>query len=128
MSSSLTRTVAQRALVLPRALVVPAQRTFTTSLANQKTATESVKDGLKKVDRVVSDNIAIPAVDAVAAARDIAKDGVDKISHSNPAAQAEELKGQAKGKANELGGRAKGAAKEAEGKAKGAAEEFKQKL
>jgi hypothetical protein len=65
MSSSLTRTVAQRALVLPRALVVPAQRTFTTSLANQKTATESVKDGLKKVDRVVSDNIAIPAVDAV---------------------------------------------------------------
>lgn len=64
----------------------------------------------------------------LAAARDIAKDGVDKISHSNPAAQAEELKGQAKGKANELGGRAKGAAKEAEGKAKGAAEEFKQKL
>lgn len=42
--------------VIPRAAVA-APRTFTTSFAAQKSATETVKDGLKTVDRKVSDKL-----------------------------------------------------------------------
>jgi hypothetical protein len=66
--SFLTKTSMPRAAVLSATrMPIVAQRTFTTSPFSQKTVTESVKDGLKKTDRVVSDNIAIPAVDAVGA-------------------------------------------------------------
>lgn len=63
MSSSI---IARRAAVVPRAIVaVHAQpapmpsRSFSTTYAVQKTAAESVKAGLKKVDRVVSDKIVV---------------------------------------------------------------------
>jgi hypothetical protein len=57
---------------LPRAVAISAtrlpatytQRSFTSTTIQQKTATETVKEGMKKVDRAVSDNVAIPALDA----------------------------------------------------------------
>ncbi len=63
--SSITVAAARRAVFIPRALVVPAsRRTFITSPVYCKTATETVKDGLKKADRAVSDNIVLPGIDA----------------------------------------------------------------
>lgn len=58
----MSSTALRRAVFLPR--TVHAARAFTTSFAAQKTATEAVKDGAKKVDRTVSDNIVIPGLDA----------------------------------------------------------------
>lgn len=59
--SSITGTVARRAAIVPRAVVAApiSARPFTTTPAVQKTATESVKQGLKKVDRAVSDKIVV---------------------------------------------------------------------
>jgi hypothetical protein len=120
--SFLTKTSMPRAAVLSATrMPIVAQRTFTTSPFSQKTVTESVKDGLKKTDRVVSDNIAIPAVDAVAAARDAIKGGAKKVETG-------EATGEIKGKASELKGQAKGAAAEAQGKVKSAAEQAKSKI
>lgn len=143
--SFLTKTSIPRAAVLSATrMPIAAQRTFTASPFSQKTVTESVKEGLKKTDRVVSDNIAIPAVDAagsyihpslvmpvlksksnvmehIAAVRDTIKGGAKKVETGEAA-------GEISGKASELKGKAKGAAAEAEGKVKGAAEKAKQKL
>merc|ERR1712169_155241 len=94
----------RRAVFLPRTAY--ATRAFTTSFAAQKSATEAVKDGAKKVDRTVSDNVVLPGLDAAESAK-------------------EKLKGseaKAEGTAEKMKGQAKGAAAEAEGKAKGAAE------
>jgi hypothetical protein len=60
--SFLTRTInASRtaAIATPasRIAVARSSRTFTTSLAAQKTASETVKDELKHIDRVVSDKL-----------------------------------------------------------------------
>jgi hypothetical protein len=63
MSSFLTRT-ARPATTLSRTIAIPASRPFTTTLIQQKTAKDSVKDGLKSVDRAVSDNIVLPGLDA----------------------------------------------------------------
>jgi len=52
----------RRAVFLPRTAY--ATRAFTTSFAAQKSATEAVKDGAKKVDRTVSDNVVLPGLDA----------------------------------------------------------------
>lgn len=61
--------VRRAAPIVPRAVVsVYAQRPFTTSLAAQKTATDSVKDGLKKVDRAVSDKI-VTGIDAASTSK-----------------------------------------------------------
>lgn len=46
------------ALRMPRVLAAPAPRTFATSMRLQKTATESVKDGLKSVNKAVGEKIA----------------------------------------------------------------------
>lgn len=63
-TSNLARTAAVSATRLP-ATYTAQQRYFSVTPFAQKTATESVTDGLKKVDRAVSDNIVLPAVDAV---------------------------------------------------------------
>ena len=55
--SFLTQTLARRATVIPRAATAVSARHFTTSLAAQKTMTESAKDGMKTVDRAVSDKL-----------------------------------------------------------------------
>ena len=60
-TTGLPRAVAISAMRLPATYT---QRTFTSTTLQQKTATETVKDGIKKVDRAVSDNVAIPALDA----------------------------------------------------------------
>lgn len=51
------RRLATAPLPATRVAAVSASRTFTTSFAAQKSATETVKDGLKSVDRVVSDKL-----------------------------------------------------------------------
>lgn len=61
MSSFLTRSLPSRtfavARAIPRAAAVHTPRAFTTSYPLQKTATETVKDGLKTVDKVVSEKL-----------------------------------------------------------------------
>ena len=53
--SFLTRTTPiARALVVPRTF---APRAFSTSFVARKSATESVKDGVKSVDRAVADKL-----------------------------------------------------------------------
>ncbi|KAH7192127.1 uncharacterized protein B0J16DRAFT_368399 [Fusarium flagelliforme] len=126
--SFLTENVIRRVALAPRVIAFQAPRTFTTSFALQRTATDAVKDTAQKVDRVVSDKI----VDGIEAGQDAAakaKAAARDITDSNDAAaKAKELKGEAAGKAQELKGEAKGAAEQAKGKAKGVAEEAKHKL
>lgn len=60
--SFLTRTVnasrtAAIATPVSRIAAVRTSRTFTTSLAAQRTATETIKDELKHIDRAVSDKL-----------------------------------------------------------------------
>ncbi|RBR22982.1 uncharacterized protein FIESC28_04280 [Fusarium coffeatum] len=126
--SFLTENVIRRVALAPRVIAFQAPRTFTTSFALQKTATDAVKDTAHKVDRAVSDKI----VDGIEAGQDAAakaKAAARDVTDSNDAAaKAQELKGEAAGKAQELKGEAKGAAEQAKGKAKGVAEEAKHKL
>ncbi|KAI1057165.1 hypothetical protein LB507_001782 [Fusarium sp. FIESC RH6] len=126
--SFLTENVIRRVALAPRVIAFQAPRTFTTSFALQKTATDAAKDTAHKVDRVVSDKI----VDGIEAGQDVAakaKAAARDVTDSNDAAaKAQELKGEAAGKAQELKGEAKGAAEQAKGKAKGMAEEAKHKL
>jgi len=102
-------------------------RAFSTSVAMRKTPTESVKDGLKTVDRTVTDNIVLPGLEAAASAGSKIKQGADAVSHGTKGTAAE-VQGKAEGKAEELKGKAKGAAAEAEGKAKKVAEDVKSQL
>ncbi|UNI17464.1 hypothetical protein JDV02_003805 [Purpureocillium takamizusanense] len=97
---------------------------FSTTSPASKTPTEAAKEGLKKADRAVSDNILVPGLDAAAKAKDAAQN----MTKDQAKGKAEELAGQAKGEAQEIKGQAKGAAHEAAGKARGAAEEVKRKL
>merc|ERR1711881_790859 len=110
--------ILRRAALAPRVFAVQAPRTFTTSFAAQKTASEVVKDAAKKVDGIEAGETATGKV----------KETAQDISGSEVTGKTAELKGEAKGKASELKGEAKGAAKEAKGKVKGAAEEIKNKL
>lgn len=55
--SFLTEVAGRRMAIAARASVVQAPRQFSTSLAAQKSATETVKDSLKTVDRKVSDKL-----------------------------------------------------------------------
>ncbi|RYP84098.1 hypothetical protein DL769_001243 [Monosporascus sp. CRB-8-3] len=108
---------ARRMALLARASLVQAPRQFSTSIVAQKSATETVKDSLKQVDRKVSDKLVDGINVGSAAAEKVA--GVAEAGGSKARASAEELRGEAKGKASELKGEVKGAAKEAEGKVKG---------
>lgn len=57
--SSITRTLARRvAIQRPAFSAVQATRPFTTTLQWQKSPIDSVKDGVKKVDRTVSNKLA----------------------------------------------------------------------
>ena len=126
--SFLTEVATRRiATAIPRVAAVPAPRTFTTSIAAQKSATETVKDGLKKVDRAVSDKV-VDGIDMATAAADKVKKATEDVSGAEARAKAQELKGEAAGKAQELKGKAKGVAEETKGKAKGTAEEVKHNL
>ncbi|KAG5930251.1 hypothetical protein E4U42_002461 [Claviceps africana] len=136
--SFLTERVVRAALPLSRGMVVQAPRVFSTSPSLRKTPTESVKEGLKSVDRAVTDNVVLPGLDAAASAGSKIKKGTEKITKGKKGkveelkgeaqGKMEELKGEAQGKTEEVKGEVKGAAAETRGKAKGAAEEMKNKL
>ncbi|KAG6040742.1 hypothetical protein E4U41_007251 [Claviceps citrina] len=133
--SFLTERVFRAALPLSRGVAVTAPRAFSTSLALRKTPTESVKDGLKTVDRAVTDHVVLPGLEAAATVGSKVKEGAEKVTKGNKGkakgkakAKAEELKGQAQGKAEKVKGQTKGAAAEVAGKAKGAAEEVKSRV
>ncbi|KAG5998707.1 hypothetical protein E4U54_002132 [Claviceps lovelessii] len=136
--SFLTERVLRAALPLGRGLAVQAPRAFSTSPALRKTPTETVKDGMKSVDRAVTDNVVLPGLDAAVSAGTKVKETAESVTKGNKGkaeelkgqaqGKVEELKGQAQGKAAEVKGAVKGAAAETRGKAKGAAEEMKKKL
>jgi len=87
---------------LSRTIAIQAPRPFSTTFVQQKTAKDSVKDGLKSVDRAVSDNVVLPGLDA-------AVDAKEKIQDKT---------GTGKAKAEELKAKAKVGAEEAKDKAK----------
>lgn len=154
--SFLTQNVIRHVALAPRVIAFQAPRSFTTSFAAQRTATDAVKDTAKKVDRVVSDKIVdgietgetvaakakeaaknVTGGDIAAKAQELKGEAVGKAQELKGEAKgtaeqakgkAQELKGEAAGKAQELKGEAKGTAEQAKGKAKGAAEEAKHKL
>jgi len=92
-----------------------ATRAFSTTLQSRKTATETIKDGVKKVDRTVAD----------AAVAGIEK-GEELTGKAKDVASANAKK--AEGSASEVSGKTKGAAAELKGEAKGKAEEIKGKM
>ncbi|KAJ9624301.1 uncharacterized protein PV06_07621 [Exophiala oligosperma] len=114
MSFLYTATPALRTSVR-RSVLTQSPRLFSTTLSQQKGPVDAAKDGLKTVDRAVSDA-------AVA--------GIDKgIELKDKAASAAGVEsGKAKGKASEVAGEAKGKAHELSGQAKGKAEEIKGKM
>ncbi|KAH6653308.1 hypothetical protein BKA67DRAFT_692522 [Truncatella angustata] len=117
--SFLTKTVSSRMAISSRAALVQAPRQFSVSARYQKTATETVKDAAKTVDRKVSDKL----VDGINAASKATENITGSEVAGKVEGSAEEIRGQAAGKGSELAGKAKGAANEAAGKAKGAANE-----
>ncbi|KAM0277277.1 hypothetical protein ACHAQH_005936 [Verticillium albo-atrum] len=123
--SFLIETITRRTAALPitRAATIAAPRTFTTTPFASKSATETVKDGLKTVDRAVSDKL-VDGINAGSNAAQKVKATTDDVTSKSAA----ELRGEAVGKAEELKGQAKGAAHEAAGKAQGTAEQVKKNL
>ncbi|KAL6898993.1 hypothetical protein GGI43DRAFT_407556 [Trichoderma evansii] len=136
--SFLTRTInisrtAAIATPVSRIAAVRTSRTFTTSLAAQKTATETVKDELKHIDRVVSDRL-VDGINIATAASHKVKETAEDLSNSGVASQVEGEAAHARGKAQEMKGHVagkvsemSGKAQEMKGKAKGAAAETKGK-
>ncbi|KYK54829.1 hypothetical protein DCS_06790 [Drechmeria coniospora] len=121
---TIARVAASRAIVL-----APGRRrnAFTTSAFVRKSATEAVKDGLKRVDRTVSDNVLIPGLNVA----DKVKGTIHETTRSDVEAKAGEIKVRATGKAEEMKGRAKGTVSQAAGKAeqlKGKADELKDQV
>lgn len=57
LTENIVRQMATLPRLVPRVITTQAPRTFTTYPALHKTATESIKEGVHKVDRVVSDKI-----------------------------------------------------------------------
>lgn len=55
--SFLTENIVRQMAAVPRVMAINVPRTFSTSIVMRKTATETVKDGLKTVDRKVSDKL-----------------------------------------------------------------------
>ncbi|KAJ2904570.1 lea domain protein [Zalerion maritima] len=112
-----------------RVAAVSTTRTFTTSFAAQKSATEAVTDTLKAADRKVSDKI-VSGINAGETLSQKVKEGVSDISSGKIKGEAERLREEAAGKASELKGdtaektgEAKGTASEIAGEAKGKAKE-----
>ncbi|KAI6715344.1 hypothetical protein JHW43_002086 [Diplocarpon mali] len=103
-----------------------APRAFSTSLVARKSTTETVKDGVKTVDRKVSDVL----VDGIKAGENAAQKAKDVAGMSSGEAKgaASEVAGEVKGKATELAGEAKGKANEVAGQAKGKANEVSGKM
>ncbi|KAK0729511.1 hypothetical protein B0H67DRAFT_466906, partial [Lasiosphaeris hirsuta] len=123
--SFLTETAMRRvaALQVPRTLATSAPRaSFSTSIAFQKTATDSAKDALKSVDRAVSDKL-VDGIDIGTTVASKLKETTENITAGDVKGKAAELQGEAKGKASEMAGKAKGAVGEMAGKAQGTAEE-----
>ncbi|KAI4595749.1 hypothetical protein KJ359_006740 [Pestalotiopsis sp. 9143b] len=118
--SFLTETVTRRLAISSRAALVQTPRQFSISTRYQKSATETVKDAAKTVDRKVSDKL----VDGINAASGAAAKVTDSDVAGKVKGTAEEIRGEAKGKAAEAEGNAKGAANQAAGKAKGAADKL----
>ncbi|KAF2835904.1 hypothetical protein M501DRAFT_940815 [Patellaria atrata CBS 101060] len=111
-----------------RTAIARQARLFTTSARVQKTATETVKDGLKAVDRTVSD-VAVKGIEvgATQAIKETVGTNTSKAAGETQGA-AHEMSGSAKGTSSELAGKAKGTAQEMAGKAKGTKEEIKGKM
>ncbi|KAK5449497.1 hypothetical protein LTS15_008572 [Exophiala xenobiotica] len=89
-------------------------RLFSTTLVQQKGPVEAAKDGLKKVDRAVSD-AAVAGIDKGVEVKDKAA-SVAGMETNKAEGKAAEVAGEAKGKAHELSGQAKGKAEEVKGK------------
>jgi hypothetical protein len=119
--SFLTESAVRRVAMLPRAIAITAPRPFTTSLRVQKTATETIKDSAKAVDRAVSDKL-VDGIDAATSAAEKVKQSTEHVAKNDVAAKAQELKAKAAGKASELEGEAKGAAHQAAKKAQSTAD------
>lgn len=124
MSSFLTWRTVTRATRAPATSFAP--RAFSTTFVARKSATESVKDGVKTVDRKVSD-VLVEGIEVGQTAAQKAKE-VAGMSSSEMKGKANEVAGEAKGKANEVAGEAKGKANELAGEAKGKKEELKGKM
>ncbi|KAG8162430.1 hypothetical protein KVR01_008195 [Diaporthe batatas] len=93
---------------------------FSTTVQLRKNPVDATKDGLKKVDRVVSDKL-VDGIDIGVAAKDKVKDVTANVTGGDVKGKAAELKGEAAGKAQEL----KGEASQVAGQAKGKAAEMK---
>merc|ERR1711964_632137 len=124
MSSFLTWRTVTRATRAPATSFAP--RAFSTTFVARKSATESVKDGVKTVDRKVSD-VLVEGIEVGQTAAQKAKE-LAGMSSSEMKGKANEVAGEAKGKANEVAGEAKGKANELAGEAKGKKEELKGKM
>ncbi|RDA85213.1 hypothetical protein CP532_3292 [Ophiocordyceps camponoti-leonardi (nom. inval.)] len=115
--------------------VCPQRRSFVTTPAVFKSATETVKDGLKSVDRTVSDNVLVPGLDAAAKVKETVKsttmgDAKQKVNEMTGQAKSktEQAKGDAAAKAEELKGDAKAKTEHVKGQVKGAAADVQSKL
>ncbi|EXJ59557.1 hypothetical protein A1O7_03703 [Cladophialophora yegresii CBS 114405] len=89
-------------------------RLLSTTVSQQKSATDSVKDGLKSVDRAVSD-VAVAGIDKGVELKDKASEVVG-METKKAEGTASQVSGEAKGKAAEISGQAKGKAEEIKGK------------
>ncbi|KAH8888502.1 hypothetical protein GQ53DRAFT_767550 [Thozetella sp. PMI_491] len=105
-------------LQVPRTVATSAPRAaFSSSVIFQKSTVESAKEGLKSVDRAVSDKL-VDGINIGATVADKMKEAGSDISQGKASGKAAELRGEVKGKASELAGKAKGAAAEAKGEVK----------
>ncbi|KAF8860629.1 hypothetical protein BDZ45DRAFT_672356 [Acephala macrosclerotiorum] len=96
-----------------RVVFSPVPRAFSTSIAQRKSATDTVKDTVKTVDRKVSDKL-VDGIELSQTAAQKAK-AATGMSADEAKGKAAELSGEAKGKAHELAGEAKGKKEEIKG-------------
>ncbi|KIW89094.1 uncharacterized protein Z519_10579 [Cladophialophora bantiana CBS 173.52] len=89
-------------------------RLFSATVIQNKSATETVKDGLKTVDRAVSD-VAVAGIDKGVELKDKAAEAIG-VETKKVEGTASQVAGGAKGKTAELSGQAKGKAEEVKGK------------
>ncbi|KAM3516170.1 hypothetical protein MY11210_000192 [Beauveria gryllotalpidicola] len=81
---------------------VSATRAFSSTVVYQKTATETVKDSIKTVDKAVSGKI-VHGIDAAeSAAHKVKQASKNIVGKKSAAGKAEELKGKAKGAAEDV--------------------------
>lgn len=120
--SFLTRTLPRAS----RTFAAPAPRAFSTSFVTRKSATETVKDAAKTVDRAVADKL-VDGIEASQKASVKVKE-VAGMNSSEVKGKASEVAGEAQGTAAEVTGEVKGKVNELAGAAKGKAEEIKGKM